>query len=71
MITRVGETIEIAAVFKAHGNVALASKLHNFFDAGILAALGDNDAIKGVAGFESFTHSVNAGETVHGKRVYR
>jgi len=35
-------------------------ELHDFFDAGGLAALGDYDAVEGAAGFESFADGVNA-----------
>jgi len=42
------------------------ARLHDFFDAGVLAALGDEDAVEGAAGFEGFANGVNAGETIHG-----
>ena len=69
MIAGVGESIELAAVFEAHGDVLRAGELHDFFDAGVLAALGDEDAVEGAAGFEGLADGVNAGETIHGKRV--
>jgi hypothetical protein len=40
--------------------------LDDFFDARVLAAFGDEDAIEGAAGFEGFANGVNAGETIHG-----
>ena len=49
MIFRIGETIELAAVFKAHGNVSRAGKLHNFLDTGVLTAARDQDAIERAA----------------------
>jgi len=66
MIAGVGEAVEIAAVLETHGNVALAGELHDIFDARILTAFGDDNAVKRVAGFEGFAHGVNAGESVHG-----
>jgi hypothetical protein len=70
MIAGVGQAIELAAVFKANGNSALPCELHDFFDARVLAALGDEDAVESSAGFDSFANGVNAGETIHGEEVY-
>ncbi|HYA62074.1 MAG TPA: hypothetical protein VED66_02660, partial [Candidatus Sulfotelmatobacter sp.] len=53
---------------EAHWNSALACKLNNIFDAGILAAFGDDDSIESATGFERFAHRVNAGEAVHEKK---
>ena len=68
MIAGVGKAIELSAVFEADGDAALARELHDFFDAGVLPAFGDEDAVEGVAGFEGFADGVDAGETVHGKQ---
>jgi len=64
------KAIELAAVLETHGDVLRAGELHDFFDASVLAALGDEDAVESAAGFEGFADGVNAGETIHGKRVY-
>jgi hypothetical protein len=66
MIAGVGEAVELAAVFEADWDVLGAGELDDFFDAGVLAALGDEDAVEGAAGFEGFANGVNAGETIHG-----
>jgi hypothetical protein len=57
----------LAAVLESHGDTARAGKLNDFLNAGILAAFGDDDTVKGTAGFEGFANRVNAGETVHGE----
>ena len=67
MIFRVGETIQLAAVFKADGNIARTSELDNFFDARVLAAARDQDAIEGAARVERFADGVDASELVHVK----
>ena len=66
VLAGVGEAIELAAIFKTNGDAARASELHDFFDASVLAALGDDDAVEGAAGFEGFADGVNASEAVHG-----
>jgi hypothetical protein len=70
MLAGAGEAIQLAAIFEADGDAALAGKLDDLFNAGILAALGDEDAVEGGAGFESFADGVNASETIHGEAVY-
>jgi hypothetical protein len=65
MIFRIGETIELATLFKTDGNVSRAGELDNFLDAGVLAAARDQDAVEGAAGVESFAYGVNAGKFVH------
>jgi hypothetical protein len=65
MSFRIGETIELAAVFKTDGNVARACQLDNFLDTGVLAAASDQNAIERAARIESFAHGVNAGKFVH------
>jgi hypothetical protein len=61
----VREAIKLAAIFEADGNTALAGELDDFFDASVLATLGDDDAVEGAACFESFANRVNAGEPIH------
>ena len=67
MILRVGEAVELVAVFEAHGNAVLARELHDFFDARVLPALGNGDAIDGTLRFERLFHRVDAPQLVHGK----
>ena len=69
MIAGVGKAVEIGAIFEADGNLSLAGELDDFFDAGILAALGDDNAVEVTAGLEGFAHGVNASETVHGRSL--
>jgi hypothetical protein len=45
VVAGTGQAIELAAVLEAHRDVLRAGELNNFFDAGVLAALGDEDAI--------------------------
>ena len=65
MFASVGESIKLAAIFKADRNAAFARELDDFFDAGVLATFGDDDAVEGAACFESFANRVNAGEPIH------
>ena len=65
MLASVGKSIKLAAIFKAHGNAAFARELDDFFDAGVLATFGDDDAVEGAACFEGFANRVNAGEPIH------
>src|SRR5579859_3581453 len=46
MVLRVGQTIELAAVFKTDGDVSRAGELDNFLDTSVLAAARDQDAIE-------------------------
>ena len=66
VIFRIGQAVELIAVFEAHGNSLFARELNDFFDARVLAALGDGDAVDGALGFECFFDRVDAGELVHG-----
>jgi len=61
MIFRIGETIELAALFKADGNVSRAGELDDFLDARVLAPTRDQDAVERAAGVESFAYGVDAG----------
>ena len=65
MIAGIGKAIELAAFFEAHRNAVLLGELNDFFDARILTAFGDHDAVEGAACFEGFADGMNAGETVH------
>src|SRR5262249_11046051 len=65
VILRVRQAIELAAIFKAHGNVVLARQLHDFLDARVLAAASDHDAIEGAVGFEGFLYGMDSGDLVH------
>src|SRR5579864_5779571 len=65
MIFRVGQAVELIAVLETHRNALLASELNDFFDARVLATLGDGNAVDGALGFERFFHRVDAGELVH------
>jgi hypothetical protein len=67
VVAGICEPVELAAVLESHGDTARAGKLNDFLNAGILAAFGDDDTVKGTAGFEGFANRVNAGETVHGE----
>ena len=67
MIFRIGEAVELAAVFETHGNALLARELHDFFDARVLPALGNDDVLDGTLRFERFFHRVDAGQLVHGR----
>ena len=68
VVPRVGQTIELPAILETDGDAAFAREFHDAFDAGILTALGDDDAIECASGFEGFADGVNTGETVHGKK---
>ena len=57
----------MAAVLESHGDTARAGELNDFLDSRILSTFGDDDAVKGITGFEGFANRVNAGETVHGE----
>src|SRR5208282_5882277 len=70
MVARVGQPVELPAVLEAHGYAALPGKLHNFFNARILPALGDHNAVESAPRFEGFAYGVNTGESVHGDKVY-
>src|SRR5580704_8180157 len=65
MIFRIGQAIELAAVFKADRDVAGASQLDDFFDPSILSAARDENAIERAARVQSLADSVDAGELVH------
>jgi hypothetical protein len=67
VVAGIGQPVELAALLESHGDTARAGKLNDFLDTGVLAAFGDDDAVKGTAGFEGFANGVNAGETVHGE----
>ncbi len=41
MIAGVGEAVELTAVLEADGDILGTGELDDFFDAGVLAALGD------------------------------
>src|SRR5215469_4344648 len=69
MIAGIGQAVELATVFEAHGDTARTGKLNDFLNAGILAALGNDDAVEGAAGLKGFANRVNAGETIHGQIV--
>ena len=69
MIAGIGQAVELATVFEAHGDTARTGKLNDFLYAGILAALGNDDAVEGAAGLKGFANGVNAGETIHGQIV--
>ena len=70
MIAGIRYAIQLAAIFKAHGDATLARQLHDLFHAGILAPFGNEDAVKGAARLKRFANRMNAGESIHGKRVY-
>ena len=65
MIAGIGQAVELAALFETNSNTARAGELNDFFNAGILTALGDNNTVEGAAGLEGFTNRVNTGETIH------
>ena len=67
MIFRIGKAVELAAVFETQGNALFARELHDFFDARVLPALGNGDAIDGTLRFERLFHRVDAPQLVHGK----
>src|SRR5262249_2409591 len=69
MVAGIGQAVELATVFEAHGDTARTGKLNDFLNAGILAALGNDDAVEGAAGLKGFANRVNAGETIHGQIV--
>jgi len=65
VIAGIGQAVELAAVFETNSNTARAGELNDFFNAGVLTALGDNNAVEGAPGLEGFTNRVNTGETIH------
>jgi hypothetical protein len=70
MIASVRHAIQLAAIFKTHADAPLACQLHDLFDAGILSAFGNEDAVKNASSLERFANSMNAGESIHGEEVY-
>jgi hypothetical protein len=72
MIFGIGEAIDLAAIFEAHGDATTARELHDFFGARVLAASRDDDAVDGAAALQGFAHGVDAGEAIgHGAHARR
>jgi hypothetical protein len=70
VITSIRHAIELAAIFEANCHSPFTRQLYDLFHAGILAPSSDKDAVKGAARLERFANRMNAGESIHGKRVY-
>ena len=66
MVLRIGQPVELPAVFESQGDSLLARELHDLLDTRVLAAFGDHDAVDGALCFERFLHGVNAGQAIHG-----
>ena len=65
VIAGIGQAVQLAAVFETNSDSARAGELNDFFNAGVLTALGDNNTVEGAPGLEGFTNRVNTGETIH------
>ena len=58
----IGKPVELPAIFEPQGDALFACELHDLLDAGVLAALGDDDAVDGPRCVARFLHGVNTGE---------
>jgi hypothetical protein len=65
MVFRIGQPVELPAVFEAHGNALLARKLHDFFDPCVLPPLCYGDALDRPLRFKRFLNGVYASQSVH------
>jgi hypothetical protein len=70
VIASIRYAIQLAAIFKAHGDATLACQLQDLFHAGILPPFGNEDAVKRAACLKRLANCMDAGKSIHGKRVY-
>jgi hypothetical protein len=65
MIFGVGQAIQLAAILKSHGDIPFARQLHNVFNASVLPAARDYDAVEGAASLQGLAHSVYSRQPIH------
>ena len=70
MIARVGQAIELPAIFEAHRDAPAARQLHDFFHARVLPAFRNHDAVECTTRFQRFANGMNSRKSVHESKVY-
>ena len=65
VVLRIGQPVELPAVFEAHGNALLARKLKDFFDPRVLPPLCYGDALDRPLRLQRFLNGVYACQSVH------
>ena len=66
MVFRIGQPVELPAVLEPHRHALLARELHDLFDAGVLPAFRDGNAVDRALRFQRFLNGVNSCQAVHG-----